>query len=816
MLATGMLVPGLLFLATPQAIPSPQHRHDPLPGPFSAGSEADVPFEDPGEALPDSAKGVGVVETLADVLAREAALPPGTDFNRRLRRGERGAWVTPSRASNQGLAKSGVQYVVNKWGDSRMGIGFAGEVDLEGVWVAGQGATTSWPEAIRVLGYRDGVLVSETEWWSHLGDSPVAWPLGLEGVDRIEFDLKPGATGAGWFALDDLTFVEKGAARPTVIDFEDLGPEAKLTGSGYQGLDWEEGQGEFIHDGIVPAPREESPRTPAVDPGAAGGGAAKGGADFGLGTTPQLISEFEGIRRGDAGQNSAPPDTCGAIGPDHFVEAVNLTFGIYDKDTGNQLFLSSLASFMGTGSFIGDPRVAYDQHSDRWIVIASDFSSRVFIAVSTTSDPTGTWFKSNWVVSTGPDTGCFPDYPTLGVNEDGIYVTAYMVGCGMSIFALEKAPLIAGSPSFGVITAWRGFSFQGAIQPCHVYGTPGVEYLISVWTNSSLRIRRISGALTSPTLSTLGNVSVLGGGDPPDSPVMGSIPLDSVGNRLMNAVFRDGNIYTTHNVNSGGIGVVRWYEIDAASQTVVDQGTISDNSIHFNMPSIAVNKNGDIVVGFSGSDASIFGSAYYAGRLDGDPAGEMSDPVLLQAGKASHSIIDSFGRNRWGDYSLTMLDPEDETTIWTIQEYVEAQDIWGTWIGELAWGTGGNPATYCTGKITSNGNLATIGSTGSPSFATNNFAVTGFSGLPGKNGIVFYGSNSNSQPFLGGTLCVATPLTRGPVFAFDPFGLHSEPVPIGVLDIGLTRYYQVWFRDPAQPDGTSVGLTDGLMVTFEP
>lgn len=813
MSVTGTFASGILFLASPQAIPSPQHLHDPLPGPVSGGFESEVPFEDPGEALPESAKGVGVVETLADVLAREAALPPGTDFNRRLRRGERGVWVTPSRATNQGLAKSGVQYIANKWGDSRMGIGFGEPVDLEGVWIAGQGAVTSWPEAIRVLGYRDGVLVAETEWWPHVGSQPAAWPIGLEGVDRVEFDLQPGKAGAGWYALDDLCFTPEASGRKTVIDFEDLGPEAKLTGSGYRGLVWEEGQGEFIHDGVVPAPREGAPAVPSVEPGA---GAAKGGADFGLGTAPQLISEWDGIRRGDAGQNSAPPDTCGAIGPDHFVEAVNLTFGIYEKDTGNQLFLSSLASFMGTGSFIGDPRVAYDQHSDRWVVIASDFSSRVFIAVSTSSDPTGTWFKSNWVVSTGPDAGCFPDYPTLGVDEDGIYVTAYMVGCGMSIFALDKGPLIAGSPSFGTITAWRGFSFQGAIQPCHTYGTPGFEYLISVWTDTRLRIRRITGPMTSPTLATLGNVTVLGGPSPPDSPAMGSIPLDSVGNRLMNAVFRDGNIYTTHNVDGGsGIGVVRWYEIDAASQSVVDQGTISDNSLHFNMPSITVNKNGDIVVGFSGSDASTFGSAYYAGRLDGDPPGEMSDAVLLQAGQASHTIIDSFGRNRWGDYSLTMLDPEDETTIWTVQEYVPAQDIWGTWIAELAWG-GGNPSTYCTGKVTSNGNLATIGSTGSPSFTINDFAVTGFSGLPGKNGIVFHGNSPNNQPFLGGTLCVATPLTRGPVFAFDAFGFHSESVPIGVLDIGLTRYYQVWFRDPAQPDGTSVGLTDGLMVTFEP
>jgi predicted outer membrane repeat protein len=393
--------------------------------------------------------------------------------------------------------------------------------------------------------------------------------------------------------------------------------------------------------------------------------------------------DFQGVIRGDASQYSAPPDTNGAIGPNHFVETVNRVFAVYEKGTGTELVSISLGAFLPGSS--GDPRVLFDQHSGRWVVIVSDLNSKIYLAVSTTDDPTGSWFKTDFTVSLGSDSGTWPDYPTLGADQYGIYTAAYMVGAGMSIFAIDKAPLIAPSPSLGTVTAFRGLPWEGAIQPAHTYGSPGGEYLISRSGSTSLRLRRINPPLTSPTLTEMGFVSIPSHSYPPDAPALGSsTPLDTVDYRPMNAVYRNGSLWTTHCISYNGRAACRWYEIDPLTVSTVQVGTVSDGSLYYFFPSIAVNQFGRVVLGFSGSNASQYASAYYTGRMPTDPPGQMAPPALLHAGTAAQNIIDSYGRNRFGDYSYTTLDPVDDLSIWTIQEYVHADDIWGTWIGVLA------------------------------------------------------------------------------------------------------------------------------------
>jgi hypothetical protein len=101
----------------------------------------------------------------------------------------------------------------------------------------------------------------------------------------------------------------------------------------------------------------------------------------------------------------------GAVGPDHFVVTVNRLFQVYEKESGARIVNTGLGSFLPGSS--GDPRVLYDQHSDRWVVVVTDFSSRLYLAVSLTDDPTGAWFKTSFVMSAGADEGPWPDYPTL-------------------------------------------------------------------------------------------------------------------------------------------------------------------------------------------------------------------------------------------------------------------------------------------------------------------------------------------------------------------------------------------------------------------
>jgi hypothetical protein len=175
-------------------------------------------------------------------------------------------------------------------------------------------------------------------------------------------------------------------------------------------------------------------------------------------------------------------------------------------------------------------------------------------------------------------------------------------------------------------------------------------------------------------------------------------------------VVRDGHLWFTH---SGGVPwalpnrtAVFWYEIDpAAAETmgepIVQSGVLDGGpGVHHYYPSIAVNAANDAVVGFSRSSATTFIAAAAATRAAGDPAGTMGPVLTLKAGEDGY--FKTFGGpfNRWGDYSASGVDPADDLTFWTIQQYAESSvgngptdDRWGTWWARL--GAGG-PTTTTT------------------------------------------------------------------------------------------------------------------------
>jgi hypothetical protein len=647
-----------------------------------------------GDRIGPDAIGPSWIESLDVAVQRDRDAGPWP--NRKARNGEQGSWVVPGRRATT-FPRSGLHNVVNKWGDTRMGIRFPEPVDVGGAYFAGQAGTGVWAPGVKAIGYRGEAIIAETGWLRDIGPEPRWLAMSFRAVDRIEIVAEPAYEGGGWYGMDDLTYstgprveVDRDAAgmTPVVIDFEDLDYRTTLTGSGHRGLTWERGTGDFQHrneDDAIHAPKrpDDATRGDDNDENDRDGPPQP---ERGLGTTPTLALTFEGVKRGDAGSTSFPPDTDGAIGPDHYVITVNRVFAVHDKQTGDLIDALHLGSFL-PGS-IGDPRVVFDHHSGRWIVIVSDFSAdeSIYLAVSLSDDPTGDWFKTSFATDEDEDQGRWPDYPTLGVDANGIYVASFMVGDGgnMTIFAIDKAPLIAPEPSLGTITAFRELPWEGAIQPAHTYGSPPGQYFISVDSGTRLRMRRVNPPLTNPTLSNLGTVTVPGFDEAPNAPALGSAtPLSTIDERLMMAVYRDGFIWTCHTIDVNGRAGCRWYQIDADTRQLVQHGTVADESLYYFFPSIMVDRFGDAVMAFSGSDADQYAAAYYTGRHVSDPAGEMATPVMFREGAGPQNNIDGFGRNRWGDYSYTTLDPVDEITLWTIQEYAHDDDIWGTQVAAL-------------------------------------------------------------------------------------------------------------------------------------
>ncbi|MBI5851406.1 MAG: hypothetical protein HZB39_10340 [Planctomycetes bacterium] len=688
-----------------------------------------------------------------------------------------------------------------------MGLGFGRLVDVDDLWLAGHGGTAA--PAVRVVGFRAGVEVQRSAWLG-LGAESQRVALGFAGIDRVEFQITGVVGRAGWIALDDLRFAPHGQPNAAVVvDFEDLSFRTTLSGSRYRGLDWETGRGfrlpiddsDVIHAPINPS-RDDG--DPVAEENSVPGMTA------GLTPTPVTVWEnFVGPMRGDPGAGFIPPDSCGAVGPDHYLSIVNTNLSAFTKTTGARVLNVSLNSFFGSTGTTGDPRAVWDPHAGRFIVLATTFSggSLIYIGVSRTADPTGAWFKFNFNTAQGTDAGKWPDYPTLGVDARGIYTSAYMVGTGslMTIWAIDKAPLVAPAPSLGTITAFRSLTWEGAIQPCVTYGDPGAEWFVSRASSTSLRLRRVNPPLTAPTQQSVALITVPSHSSPPLAPALGSSPgLNPIDTRPMNAVFRNGSVWTIHGVSSGGRAACRWYELDVSPTVLVQNGTITDPLWHYYFGSIAVDAAGNVGLGFSGSHAGVYASTFVTGRHATDPSGTNAPPIMTKAGEGAINHVDGSGRNRFGDYSHINVDPVDDLGFWTIQEYGGTSNNWKTWIARFGYET----VLYGDGLAGTTG-VPTLATTARPKINSTVTLRMGNSVGAATGCVLVIGVATSAVPILGGTLLVAPMITEG-VALPSPSGTIGIPYPNSPALVGQPVYYQTVQIDAGAAQGLS--FSRGLEV----
>jgi hypothetical protein len=181
---------------------------------------------------------------------------------------------------------------------------------------------------------------------------------------------------------------------------------------------------------------------------------------------PAPMANFEGISNQDNfnifGFRVNPPDPVGDVGPNHYVEMVNLAFAVYDKQ-GNLLLGPVDTGTLWSGFAVedctdpsGDPIVLYDQLVDRWILTQFTTRGPLYydcVAISQTGDPTGAYYRYAFVTQPDPELPggtFFPDYPKYGVWTDSYILITRDFGLinqyGISVYALEKNKMIAGNP----------------------------------------------------------------------------------------------------------------------------------------------------------------------------------------------------------------------------------------------------------------------------------------------------------------------------------------------------------------------------------
>jgi len=188
---------------------------------------------------------------------------------------------------------------------------------------------------------------------------------------------------------------------------------------------------------------------------------------------------------------------------------------------------------------------------------------------------------------------------------------------------------------------------------------------------------------------------------PPETNGVGDIPqlggnlLDTLGDRLMmqnqyRVISGTESLWLAHTAGNIPTGI-RWYQVNVSGGTVgatpVQQGTFAPaDGLNRWMPSLAVDKFGNMAIGYSASGSAQFPSIRYAGRLVTDTLGTLgqTEALLIAGGGAQSTPCGGSCANRWGDYSAMTVDPLDDCTFWYTSEYYAATgDNWQTRIGSF-------------------------------------------------------------------------------------------------------------------------------------
>ncbi len=450
--------------------------------------------------------------------------------------------------------------------------------------------------------------------------------------------------------------------------------------------------------------------------------------------SPTPLQNFAGL----SFDGSYPPDTNGDVGPNHYVQLVNVEIGIYSK-TGTALatfFFGSLFSVNGgTGTPCdsnaynnGDLIVLYDATVDRWLV--SDFAwsnpNGPFyecIAVSKSSDPVlgGWWlYALPGADQPGDTNNLLNDYPKLGVWADGYYMSANLFDAsdnfrGVRVWALNRNNMISGAGMnhlyFTLSSSYYNL-LPGNLRGSTLPPTGEPAFFASVdQSTSTLHLWKFHVDWITPSNSTFKgptDMAVASFAMPcnaanifncvPQPGVPSSNYLDSLGDRLMMQLqYRNINgtesLWANHTVaasaNSGFPTGIRWYEIRNPNGTpsVFQQGTYQPNDSNYRwMGSLAVDGFGNMALGYSVSSSSMYPAIRYAGRLASDTLGTLpqAETTLIQGSGAQSINCGGSPCNRWGDYSAMTIDPTDDCTFWYTNEYYAITGgSWQTQIGSF-------------------------------------------------------------------------------------------------------------------------------------
>lgn len=461
---------------------------------------------------------------------------------------------------------------------------------------------------------------------------------------------------------------------------------------------------------------------PELEPGAVeSDGPRPAPAAFAPGTADAPLSPNApgDILRSFPGQASSgwrPPDPVLAVGPRHVVEVVNSGFTIFTKDGGLERAYTDLETFFTplrnstpipctvANCFVFDPRIVYAPAFGKFVIFAlarDDFNLRsyLFFAISTTSNPLGTWWQYFTYDPSGND--AWVDYSGMAVDLEGVYFTGneflWAGGFKGAIILSIRDDVFSGSWNGGWIftdVRWeeagnpKAFDIQPVNPGFNLYPIDSATFFVATFNSSGNKISRwkLTGDRgSSPTLDPEdGTVSAYADPGVARQPAPGADDIEMFYAGVQNAAYSQRHAYIALNdagTNQSGFYVSK-FNLDSATEA--RNITYYTGDLYYYYPNVAL--VGDDEFPFVGVAMSYSGDAQFASgavKLYENFLTDDSGNFWQTApGLATYNSYVN-GRNRWGDYMGAARDHSCDT-LWTVTQMAPSLNTWRTQIFAVA------------------------------------------------------------------------------------------------------------------------------------